>query len=86
MSAMTGNTALFGTTITAVVNTTADGETGTATLYAKGTNESRADLALSGGNSSEIRNSTPGYPQGQSIAVDGSALTWATHNCWTSPG
>ena len=59
-----------------------DRETGSATLLAKGTNESRIDLSLTNGLRTDIRNDTAGFPQGESIAIDGSLHPWAVHNCW----
>jgi hypothetical protein len=59
-----------------------DQETGLATLQAKGTGESRIDLNLSGGTRAEIRNDSPGSPQGETVAPDGSLQRWAEHNCW----
>jgi hypothetical protein len=59
-----------------------DNQSGTATLYAKGTGESRVDLNLSGGLQSDIRNDVAAsYPQGESV-VSGTATQWAIHNCW----
>lgn len=87
LSAMVGSATITDVTLSGTATWIAgsDTETGTATLYAKGTAESRMDLSLTGGNRTEIRNSTGTWPQGQSIAVDGSYQTWAMHNCWTSP-
>jgi hypothetical protein len=61
-----------------------DNELGSATLQAKGTGESRIDLNVSGGTRREIRNDGTGFPQGESIAPNGSVRAWAQHNCWTS--
>jgi hypothetical protein len=60
-----------------------DIESGTATLQAKGTAESRTDLSLSGGMRTEIRNSLASpYPRGASVRSGGSQRSWALHNCW----
>src|SRR5207245_5157919 len=58
-------------------------ETGTVTLKAKGTQESRIDLALSGGRHTQIRNQAPGYPQGAWSGPDAISHPIALHNCWT---
>jgi hypothetical protein len=60
-----------------------DSETGTATAYGKTNVESRLDLALSGGNRSELRNSTGGSPQGAWINAGGQSTPSASQNCWT---
>jgi len=59
-------------------------ETGSATLRAKGMDEGRVDLALSGGNRTEIRTVSNGFSLGASIGVDGVQKHAAPHNCWTS--
>ena len=57
-----------------------DNETGSATLVAKGTSESRIELGLSAGaKKTEIRNDTASPHQGQSVMPDGT-----THPCGTS--
>jgi hypothetical protein len=60
-----------------------DNETGTATVYGKTNVESRLDLALGGGNRSEIRNSAGGSPQGAWINASGQSAAAAPPNCWT---
>src|SRR5207245_2556565 len=60
-----------------------DTETGTVTLFAKGTSESRVDFSLSGGNRTEIRNSSGNSPQGSWVSTDGISHSDALHNCWT---
>jgi hypothetical protein len=62
-----------------------DTETGTATLEAKGVNESRVDLILSGEQRQEIRNNSSGVPQGTETGIDGTTQPSAQHNCWTDP-
>src|SRR3989442_12796122 len=58
-------------------------ETGTVTLKAKGTQESRIDLALSNGRHTQIRNQAPGYPRGAWSGPDAISHPIALHNCWT---
>ena len=58
-------------------------ETGTVTLKAKGTQESRIDLALSSGRHTQIRNQAPGYAQGAWSGPDAISHPIALHNCWT---
>jgi hypothetical protein len=58
-------------------------ETGSVTLKAKGTQESRIDLALSSGGRAQIRNQAPGYPQGAWSGPDGISHPISLHNCWT---
>jgi hypothetical protein len=60
-----------------------DKQTGTVTLLAKGSGESRADLNLTGGMRSEIRNILNGLSQGNWIGVDGGVHAIAPHNCLT---
>ncbi len=58
-------------------------EAGTGVLLAKGTSESRIDLALSGGGKrTEVRNSFNG-PAGKWVNPDGKSGTYAFHNCLT---
>jgi hypothetical protein len=60
-----------------------DTETGTATLLALGTGESRMGFASAGGTRTEIRDSSTGTPRGRWIAGNGSAGPFMPHNCWT---
>ena len=60
-----------------------DGETGTATLSAKGLSESRIDLSLSAWMRSDIRNGSTGVPSGQWIKNGGTPVAYAAHNSWT---
>jgi hypothetical protein len=60
-----------------------DAEKGTVTLKAKGAGQSRMDLALGGGNRSEIRTISKGFPQGAWVGGDGKTTAYASHNCWT---
>jgi hypothetical protein len=57
--------------------------TGTVTLKALGTLDSRMDLSLSSGTRSEIRNASNGAPQGSWLAPNGSVSNMAMHNCFT---
>lgn len=59
-------------------------ETATATLSAKGTGESRFDMALSEGQRSEIRNDGSSTSQGELLASDGSTLPWPHEDCLTN--
>jgi hypothetical protein len=60
-----------------------DNESGTGTLEAKGTSESRVELSLSGGTQSEVRNLTNGAPAGAWEKNGGASTAYAQHNCWT---
>lgn len=85
MAALTGGTSIGDATLTGTVTWIAgsDKESGSATLMAKGTGESRVDLDLSAGKRSEIRNDTAaGYPQGVSALYGGTPQPWVLHNCW----
>lgn len=83
--AMTGGTPVSDATLTASITRIAgsDNETGSATLYAKGTSESRVDLNLSDGTQSEARTSSQGVPSGQWKKDTGAVTSSAQHNCWT---
>jgi hypothetical protein len=86
MAALTNGLAVTDVTLSANVTWIAgsDNETGTATLQAKGTAESRVDLALSAGNKSEVRNASAApLPAGGWTGTDGASHTAAMHNCWT---
>jgi hypothetical protein len=60
-----------------------DTGSGTITLKALGTSNSRMDLSLSDGTFSEIRTAQTGTPQGQWLAASGSYNNVAAHNCMT---
>jgi hypothetical protein len=62
---------------------TGDGQTGTVTLRAFGSTESRIDLALPDGTRTEIRDASAGYAQGQWTNPDGTAGMFASHNMMT---
>ena len=84
VAAMTGKAAITDVTITGNASWIAgsDRRSGSATLMARGTAESRVDLNLSGGTRSEIRNDAAGFPQGATIRADGTLIPSALHNCW----
>jgi len=63
----------------------ADPETGTATLLASGTGESRMSLVLPSGTRTEIRDASTGVPEGQWIAPSGASGRYASQNCTTDP-
>jgi hypothetical protein len=83
MAALTGGNTISDATLTGSATWIAgsDQETGSATLYAKGTAESRVDLNLNGNVRSDIRNDTYGIPEGASVVDSGSQQLWAVHNC-----
>lgn len=59
------------------------GETGTATLKALGTGESRVDLSLPDGTRTVIRDASTGVPEGQWSNPDGKSGLVAAHNTMT---
>jgi hypothetical protein len=87
--AMAGITQLQDATLQASAHWVAgsDEEMGTATLAAKGSQESRVTLSLTGGQRQEVRNSPMTYTASASSgAWSGPDGTWylsALHNCWT---
>ena len=85
ITAMTGGIAV--TDITVSGNATwiagSDYETGTATLLAKGTTESRVVLNLGSGTRTEIRNALSGFTQGKWLNPNGASGLMAWHNCQT---
>lgn len=82
ISAMTGGTTINDVTLTG--NATWSGnDSGTATLEALGTAESRMDLALSAGTRSEVRDAQTGSPIGQWENPNNVSGPFAIHNCWT---
>lgn len=58
-------------------------ESGTVTLSALGSGESRMDLFLPSGTRAEIRDGSSGAPRGKWISPDGTSGPLASHNCWT---
>jgi hypothetical protein len=82
IAAMTGNVSISDVTLTG--NVTWNGsETGTATLRALGTGESRMDLALTSGTRTEIRDAQTGVPLGKWIAPNNASGDFAYQNCFT---
>jgi hypothetical protein len=79
IAALTGGTVITDATLsgTAVWTVAPSSENANATLLAKGTGESRFDMALSEGQRSEIRNDgSPSNALGEVLASDGSILQW----------
>ncbi len=66
---------------TGVWTVAANSETASATLLAKGTSESRFNIALSAGNRSEIRNDNSTSALGEVLASNGSIFQWGSENC-----
>jgi hypothetical protein len=85
MQALTQGNPVADVSLTGNVTWTAgsDPQTGTATLSAKGTAESRLDLTLASGNRTEVRNSSSGTPLGNWFGADGAVNEMAQHNCWS---
>ena len=85
ISALTSGKAISDVTLTGSVTWSggAAPETGTATLLASGTGESRMNLVLSSGTRTEIRDASTGVPQGQWIAPSGASGRYASQNCAT---
>jgi hypothetical protein len=81
LKALTGSTAVNDATLQATASYVAgsDEESGTATLTARGNQESLVQLNLSGGTRQEIRDG----PAGAWSGPDGEAHSMALHNCWT---
>jgi hypothetical protein len=85
IAALTSGASIADFTLSGNVTRTAgsDVQTGSATLYGKGQNESRLDLGLSGGERTEIRNYTGASPQGQWLGPDGTVTPFVQFNCLT---
>jgi hypothetical protein len=60
-----------------------EGQSGTATAYAKNDIASRLDLVLKGESRTELRSSEGAFPRGAWISADGKTTPSASHNCWT---
>lgn len=86
MAALTGGNQISDITLSGNVTLIAgsDNETGTVTLKALGTGESRMDLTLTGGSRREIRDASAGAA-GQWTDVNGNTHDFAFHNCLTDP-
>lgn len=82
ITAMTGGTPINDVTLIGSVNWN-QSDTGTATLTALGTGESRMDLALTSGTRTEIRDAQTGTPLGEWINPDSSSGQFASQNCQT---
>ncbi len=82
IAAMTGGTTVNDVTLTGSV-TWIGSDTGTATLRALGTGESRMDLALTSGTRTEIRDAQTGVPLGHWVDPNNSSGNYTAHNCWT---
>ena len=85
ITAMTGGTPISDATLTGTVTWIAgsDTDTGTGSLKALGTGESRMDLALGSGTRSEIRDASTGSALGQWTAPNNSSGLFAFQNCFT---
>jgi hypothetical protein len=86
LAAISGSAKVTDITLTGTATRTAgsDVENGNFTLKALGTDESRLDLNLVAGLSSEIRNVASGAPQGFLISPSAVESNMAQHNCLTS--
>lgn len=85
LSALSGGQAISDVTLTGTATRIAGSDvgSGTVTLKALGSLDSRMDLSLSSGTRSEIRNASNGVPQGSWLAPNGSVNSMALHNCFT---
>lgn len=84
IAAITGGTSISDVTLTGTATWNASSsQTGTATLRALGTSESRIDLVLTSGTRTEIRDAQTGPQVGQWINPDNSSGQFAAQNCWT---
>ena len=79
ITALTGGTIISDVTLSG--NAVWNNDTGSATLKAKGTGESRFDIALGAGPRSEIRNDGSSTALGEVLASDGSIFRWSLQNC-----
>jgi hypothetical protein len=84
IAALTGGTSISDVTLSGNVTWNGSGsDTGTATLRALGTGESRMDLALTSGTRTEIRDAQTGAPIGQWTNPDSTTGAVAFQNCQT---
>lgn len=84
ISAMTGGTAISDATLTGSVTwNVGSSDTGTATLKALGTGESRMDLTFKAGTRTEVRDAQTGISLGQWINPDNTSGSFAFQNCQT---
>jgi len=82
ITATVGSLSISDVTLTGSV-TWNGSDTGTATMRALGTGESRMDLALTSGTRTEIRDAQTGTLLGKWIAPDSTSGNYASQNCWT---
>ena len=82
IAAMTGSVAITDVTLTGIV-TWYGTDSGTVTLQALGTGESRMDLALPEGTRTEIRDAQTGVAIGKWINPNSASGHFASQNCWT---
>jgi hypothetical protein len=82
IAALTGGTTISDVTLTGTV-TWNGSDTGTATLKALGTGESRMDLALTSGTRTEIRDAQTGASLGHWINPNNTSGAFALQNCQT---
>ncbi len=85
ITAITGGTGINDATLTGIVTWTiaSDTETGSVTLLALGTGESRVDLVLPNGTRTEIRDASTGTAQGKWLDQSGASGFSAPENCMT---
>ena len=85
IAVLTVRNSISDVTLTGTVTWTSgpDSETGTATLQALGSGESRMDLALTSGMRTEIRDSQTGTPVGKWVNPDTHSGTFVFQNCQT---
>lgn len=84
IAALTGGTSITDLTLTGNVTWNGTGsDIGTATLKARGTGESRIDLALSSGTRTEIRDSQTGIAIGQWLNPNGTSGPFSYQSCQT---
>jgi len=85
MAALTGGNVINDVTLVGSATWRGDGndESGTATLKALGTAESRIDISLPGGARTEIRDASSGTTQGLWINPNGKSGKFAYHNTLT---
>lgn len=88
VAALTGGAGIGDVSLTANVISVlgTDYETGAGTFSAKGLNESRVDLNLSGGTRSDVRNNLSGIPAGAWEKNRGTATPYAPQNCRSDAG
>jgi len=84
ITALTGGSTISDVSLTGTAVRHSDGQnqTGTVTLLAKGSGESRMDLSIAGSVTTQLRNDNSGVPQGATSTDNGTQQQWAFHNCW----